>query len=258
MKHITLYILSAALFFVSCKKETETPETAGEVTVTFDARVGSSDFALNTEFTINNRTYQFNKLRYWVSNISLIDTEGKEHPIPNSYYLMEETGEIAVQDGSYTYPARKREKVTLANIPAGDYKTIKFSIGVDPVYNDNLSLQAGELSQLNGMTNISWMWHTSYIFSSISGTITDGSATKNIVAETGLNRNYRSTSIELPSPVRIGSSAQREILLQLDAEKLFNNLDLIATPVIGAAQAEEMSTLATNYTQAITAAGNQK
>lgn len=251
MKQISLFVLSAVLFFTSCQKQTELIEAPGEAVLNFDAKVGDADFALNTNFPIGSNTYKFNKLRYWVSNVSLVDSKGIEYKVPGSYYLVEETSAVSLQDGDFTYPAKKREQVTLQNIPVGDYKTVKFSIGVDAKYNDNLSLQAGELSQMSGMTNISWMWYTSYIFSAVGGTVTNGTTTKNIVAETGLNANYKSVSLDLPTSIHVGSSQLKEVLFKLDVSKLFNNLDLVATPTIGASQAAAMTQLANNYTTAI-------
>lgn len=253
MKQLFILQLFAIILFTSCTKtSSEIIDAPGQATVKFDARVGSSDFALNTDFTISNRTYNFNKLRYWVSNVSLVDTKGNEYKVPNSYFLLEETSAVTVQDGAYTYPAKKREDVTIQNIPVGEYKTIKFSIGVDSVYNKNLSLQAGELSQLSGMTNVSWMWHTSYIFTAIGGTVKEGTTTKNIQAETGLNANFKSLSLELPATVRIGSTSPATIGLSVDVVKILNGIDLITTQIVGASQAAVMAQLAGNYTQAIT------
>lgn len=252
MKRILLSILSAGILFTSCTKDKEIIEAAGETQLTFDAKVGTADFALNTDFSIEGRTYRFNKLRYWISNLSLVDTKGNEYTVPNSYYLVEETAAVSVQDGDYTYPANKRESISLKSIPAGEYKTIKFSIGVDARYNDNLSLQSGELSQLNGMTNVSWMWHTSYIFTALGGTVTEGTTTKTIKAETGTNATFKSVSYNLPAAISIGSLKSTSVDFVLDVTKLFAGLDLVTTPTIGASQAAAMNTLATNYTQAIT------
>lgn len=257
MKHILYSVTLLSLLFTSCTKEETTAEMAGQATVSFDTKVGSADFALNQNFTIANRTYNFKQFRYWVSNVSLIDDKGAEYKIPNSYFLLEETGEIKTQDGAYTYPSNKREDVLISNIPVGNYKTVKFAIGVDAKYNDNLSLQAGELSQLSGMTNISWMWHTSYIFTSIAGTVTEGTTTKNIKAETGLNANFKTVSIDLPAAVRISSAQNRKVVLAVDMSKILNGIDLIATPTVGAAQATVMSQLSTNYTQAISVVSAQ-
>lgn len=148
---------------------------------------------------------------------------------------------------------KKRESIALPNIPAGEYTGIKFSIGVAPKYNDNLSLQAGELSQLSGMTNISWMWHTSYIFTSLQGTVTEGATSKDFVAETGLNSNYKSVNISLTNKLNVAAASTSTLTLKMDVSKLFSGLDLISTPVIGASQAAAMTQLANNYTSAITA-----
>lgn len=251
MKKAIGIFLTAAVLFTSCKKEdTVMPEFEGKTTLSFDAKVGGSDFTLGTDFTVGTRTYNFSRFRYWVSKVSLIDTKGTEVAIPNSYFLIEETGNITLDDLSdpITYPARKREDVALTNIPVGDYKTIKFSIGVDSKYNDNLSLQAGELSQYSGMTNVSWMWLTTYIFTNLQGTVKEGATTKSFKAETGLNANYKTVSLDLPAPVRISTANQSsKISLNVDVAKVIDGIDLVTTPTIGASQSTVMAALATNY-----------
>jgi hypothetical protein len=243
------FILAAiiAVALTSCKKETIVTEHDGEATVQFDAKVNNSDFVLNQNITIGARTYNFKNLRYWVSNVSLVQSNGTEVTVPNSYFLLEETNAVTVQDGAYTYPAGKRESVVVKNIPQADYKAIKFSIGVDARHNDNLSLQAGELSQLSGMTNVSWMWHTSYIFSTLQGTVSDGVSTKTFKAETGLNANYKTITLNFPEAVKINSSKSTNLIFGLDIAKVLQNIDLITNPNVGAAQASIMTTLADNY-----------
>ncbi len=258
MKKILLMAAASAILFSSCKKETIISEHEGEATISFDAKVGSADFALNQNTTIGTRTYNFKNLRYWVSNVSLVKADGSEVSIPDSYFLVEETNAVTVQDGAYTYPAKKREDVILKSIPVADYKQIKFSIGVDANHNDNLSIQSGELSQLSGMTNVSWMWHTSYIFTTLQGTVTEGATTKTFKAETGLNANYKAVILDLPKNVKISSTKTTNIALSLDIAKVLEGIDLIATPTVGASQAAVMATLANNYaTKAITVVSAQ-
>lgn len=244
----------AVILVTSCKKDNNSTETNGDVTLNFDAKVGNADFVLNQNMAIGSRTYNFKGFRYWVSNIVLVKADGSEYALPSSYYLLEETNAVTVQDGSFTYPAKKREDIVLKGIPKGDYKEVKFSIGIDATHNDNLSLQAGELSQLSGMTNISWMWHTSYIFTTLQGSVTEGATTKNFKAETGLNANYKTITITMQQPVKISSSSSAKISFAVDIAQLIDGVDLITTPVIGASQAAVMATLATNFaTKAITA-----
>lgn len=249
MKKLLSIILLATILFTSCEKAEELAanETEGKATVTFDAVFGTQDFALNKDFALGTKTYNFNKFRYWVNNVTLVNIKGEEYKVPNSYYLIEETAAVPVQDGAFTYPATKREKVELKGIPAGDYKTIKFNIGVESRYNDNLSLQSGELSQLNGMTNVSWMWMTSYIFTSISGKITEGTTAKNMLVETGLNANHKSASLDLPAVLHIGSNKSTAIILTTDVAKAIDGVDVFANPVVGGSQAAIMASVATNY-----------
>ncbi|SEJ27092.1 hypothetical protein SAMN04487995_3877 [Dyadobacter koreensis] len=251
MKRIFIFAI-AALIFTSCDNNDDSTEIQpvenAKTTITFDARVGNADFALNKDFTIGTRTYNFSKLRYWVSNVTLIDSKGAEYLIPDSYYLMEEVGDLNLSgtiSDKLTYPARKRESIDVEDIPAGEYKSIKFSIGVDSKHNDNLSLQSGELSIANGMSNIAWMWHTSYIFSSVAGIVKEGTTSADFLAETGLNANYKTVSIDFAAPVNF--STAKGVVLNLDVTKIVDGIDLIKTPKVNAAQAEVMSALATNY-----------
>jgi hypothetical protein len=245
-RNLLIAILSITLF-TSCKKETVISEHDGTASLNFDAVVNSEDFALNKDFTIDGATYNFDHLRYWVSNVVLVSSSGSEYKVPDAYYLLEETTDQQVQDGSFTYPARKREAVDIADVPMGDYKAIKFSIGVDEKYNNNLSLQSGELSQLNGMTNISWMWHTTYIFTALGGSITESGNTENLKVETGLNANFKTISLDFSSPVKISSAKSTAIDLKVDVAKIFDGVDVAATPVIGASEETEMTTIANNY-----------
>lgn len=258
MKQLFAIAALAALLFTSCKKEEIISEHDGEATLSFDAKAGTADFALNQNTTINSRTYNFKNLRYWVSNVTFVKADGSEYSVPDSYFLLEETNAVTVQDGSYTYPAKKREDISIKNIPVAAYKQVKFSIGVDAAHNDNLSLQAGELSQLSGMTNVSWMWHTSYIFTTLQGTVTEGATTKTFKAETGLNANYKTLTLNLPQQVKISSSKSTKISINVDVAKILDGIDLVANPAIGASQATLMAALADNYaTKAITVSSVQ-
>lgn len=250
MKKLLAIIVLTTVLFTSCDKnenQLAIEEIEGKATLTFDAVFGTQEFTLNKDFAVGTKTYNFNKFRYWVNNVTLVNTKNEEYKIPNSYYLIEETAAVPVQDGAFTYPATKRETVDLKGIPAGDYKTIKFNIGVESRYNDNLSLQVGELSQLNGMTNVSWMWMTSYIFSTVGGKVSENGASKTMLVETGLNANHKSTALELPRALHIGANTSATIALTTDVSKVMDGIDIFANPIVGASNATIMASVATNY-----------
>lgn len=257
-KSILIALIIVGSTLISCDKEDVIEQiivVPAETTLIVDTRVGDEDFSLNKNFSIDGTDYQFEKLRYWISNIVLINENGTEYPIKETYFLMEEVGNLdlsgTINDNNIVYPANKREEIALNKIPDGFYKNIRFSVGVDAQYNDNLSLQAGELSIANGMSNISWMWHTSYIFSSIGGKATDSSSSKqtSFIAETGLNENYKSVSIALASPLEVKAGTSSKLTLNLDIAKVLEEVDVITTPVIGAQQPEIMKKISNNFSE---------
>ncbi|WP_282637390.1 MbnP family protein [Sphingobacterium thalpophilum] len=238
----------AALVFTSCEK-TEIKEVekivyadqAGSLALTFDARYGESDFELNKRYPYQlvnasgtyDLDFEFNRLRYWVSNVKLVDKDNKEHAIPDSYYLVEETNEIVVPHlvNGEKYPATKREEVMIKEIPFGEYKAIKFSIGVDQKYNDNITLTAGELGSLNGMgVSDGWMWFTSYKFLTLAGTIhwADGAPTSKAMSwETGSNELFDGAekTIELATPLKVDAQNSAKITLDVNVKELLSATD---------------------------------
>lgn len=245
-KNISLALI-ALISLNSCSNDDDNnTDLNGNTQINFDAKVGAADFALNTPFTINGQSLQFERLRYWISDVKLVG-EKQTYAVANSYFLLEETIAIKVQDGAYTYPAKKRESVDLTAVPSGTYTKLVFSIGVDAAHNDNMSLQAGELSQLNGMTNISWMWHTSYIFSALTGKNVTPATPVAISVETGLNTNYRTIEITLPTPLVVSNSKTAKLNLNVDVEKIVKDIDLVVNPKIAANKATLMTQVADNY-----------
>lgn len=248
-KNITLALI-ALISLNSCSNDdadAQTEAVNGTTQINFDSKVGAADFALNTPFTISGQSYQFDHLRYWVSDLKLVSDKNETYALSNSFFLMEETTEIKVQEGKYTYPAQKREAIDLKDVPSGSYTKLIFSVGVDAVHNDNMSIQDGELSQLNGMTNISWMWHTSYIFSSLTGKHMTAAAPVAIAVETGLNVNYRTVEITLPTALVISAGKSSKLNLNVDVERIVKDIDLVTSPKISAKTPELMTKVADNY-----------
>ncbi len=245
-KNISLALITI-ISLNSCSEDTVIADVNGNTQINFDAKVGTADFALNTPFTIGGQSLQFERLRYWISDVKLVNDKNETYSVADSYFLMEETTAIKVQEGAYTYPAKKREAIDLTTVPTGSYTKIIFSVGVDATHNDNLSLQAGELSQLNGMTNISWMWHTSYIFSSLIGKNMTPTTPVAISVETGLNTNLRTVEITLPTPLVVAYNKTAKLNINVDVEKIVKDIDLVANPKVSASKATLMTQVADNY-----------
>jgi hypothetical protein len=261
MKKLTLLAMAfTCLFFVSCSEDDNVTETSlpGELSFTINNTFGSSALTLDTEYTTSEGDkIKPNQFRYWVSNIKLKKADGSTYAVPDAYYLLEDCKEQVIENSDgIVMPASKRETVSIMGVPAGEYTEVTFSIGVDSEYNDNLSLQAGELSILQNMTaDNGWMWFTSYIFTKVGGTYTNAnSETFNFLFETGSNDHYKTITKAFTSPVEINGLKPAEIKIKADASKLFTGISIEDASLndglyrIGASTPELMAKLATNYT----------
>ena len=233
------YISGVALLtaiFSSCSQteiqEVIVPADQGNtLNLQFDNRYGDQDFELLKRYSYQsndaNLEVAFERLRYWVSNVKLVNTSGEEVAIPNSYYLMEETGAVAVPHlvNGEQYPANKRDEISIKNVPSGTYQGLKFSIGVDPKYNDNITLTAGELGILNGMGfSDGWMWFTSYIFQKLDARMYSGDELKNLRWDSGSNALFEGAekSINFPTAVTVNHEQGLHVGFQIDVRQLLS------------------------------------
>lgn len=249
---LSIFALCSAALFTACEKEVIKevekvvyinenfdPEKA-VIKLGFKHTIGNQDFELKKSFTdAEGNTYSFNEVRYWVSNVKFVKANGEEVAIPDSYYLVENRdtlfyyGTTAANVGTNFSAPKKREEVLVGNVPQGDYTKVKFAIGVDPKYNNNFAIKAGELD-INQMSQVAgWAWHTSYIFLRTKGAYLPkgGNALTDavrFVAETGGNDQYREVEIALNSPINAKAGSVSEVALKTDVLELFKGLTVSA------------------------------
>lgn len=228
-------------------------EAGFPLSLRFSHRVGERELVRGRQYSVGDASLSVSEIRYWVSGVKLLGVNGEEVLVPDSYYLVEDAPEQSTHS-NYVRPARKRDVVTLLQIPTGEYQGIKFSVGVDPLYNDNLSLHAGELHVLSNMAHETWMWFTSYIFTKFSGSYeTDAGERVAFSWDTGSNATYRSVSLEFPQTVNLGESGAVQLNLQVDVLELLAPFLAEGLPaVIGPQKQEQMILLADAYSRAFT------
>ncbi len=225
--------------------------TEGRLSLVAALRFGDAPFALDQPFTTaRGETVQFSELRYWLTNVKLRKQDGTTVALAHSYHLMDvmKAQEVEGTASPTVLPARRREQVDVAAVPAGTYTGIEFSVGVDPAYNDDMSRQAGELHALTNMASISWMWFTSYIFTKTKGQYaTADGGTASFAWETGTNADYRTVSQTFSAPVTVHSQKQLTVRLRADVAALFSTLSPRTTPTINASDAASRSTLSNAF-----------
>ncbi len=167
MKINTIPVLTAIALFLlsfSCSEDNSPtsefdPSEKGSLSVEFDNVVGNRNLQLGGQQNYTNaagETFSVDIFDYYISNIILTDKNNNQYIVPqdSSYFLIQES-------------ERASQEITLHNIPAGNYTSITFTIGVDSLRNTmDVGRRTGALDPATGMY---WAWNSGYIFLKLEG-----------------------------------------------------------------------------------------
>ena len=217
MKKITLIIL-IALCGIACNDDDDNQATAeGIVNLEFKNSIDNNPIALNSTSYTNqsNENYTISELKYIISKITLIKSNGEQYayPVEKSYFLINE--EVA-----------SSKIVKLAEIPAGEYTRIKFGFGVDQ-----------SNYPLNGVANfiptaeendMLWSWSAGYKFLKFEGSYTpQGGVTADFLLHVGSHGttldNYKEITLDLTNTITVGSETTSTINITADIAKIFDS-----------------------------------
>ncbi|WP_216689378.1 MbnP family protein [Hymenobacter siberiensis] len=201
----------ATLALAGCKKD-EVVAAPPTVSLEFEQTVGADLLVLDTKTytTLAGDQFRISIFRQYISNIVFTKTDGSTYAVPDSYYLLD----AAKPDSRH---------LTLTGVPAGDYKGITFTIGVDSVHNVS-GVQKGALDPNN---NMFWTWNSGYIFTKLEGysaQSTTSALTFHIGGFKAPNNTIRTVSPAFPSGMTLLVRADHspEIHLNVDLLKLFS------------------------------------
>lgn len=124
-----------------------------QIDIRFSNFAGTKKIAADSTF-INyfGEAYTIQRLKYYVTNIELLDTKaGKRQAVPGSYFLVDENDE-------------QSKNITLS-APMDDYDAVSFLLGVDSLHNVS-GAQTGALDPMNGMF---WTWNSGYVSIKMEG-----------------------------------------------------------------------------------------
>ena len=136
MRNLKTFLIAttAIVALSSCSKDNNTPQPApelqenGKITLQFENYVGEEKLTLGADanaakaYTSNGQTLKFSEVKYVISNIRLIKTDGKVVDY-NSDNL--DTGAFVLDQSKPT-----SLKIDLNNLPSGQYKEIQFDYGI--------------------------------------------------------------------------------------------------------------------------------
>jgi hypothetical protein len=231
-----LFFVFICLACISCKKE-HTPVLKGNVHLNFIHEVNGQPLLLADKQYTNRagNNYRVEKIKYYMSNIELVKADGAVTKIPDSYYLIEETG------------LDKRTLLELKNVPVATYASLSFMIGVDSARNFSTEM----VGDLNPNSDMAWNWVSGYKFLLLEGKfITPTQATGALVYHIGGNSSLRRitfNSIANGLPVQAGKTS--ELGIGADINQIFdskNSIDLNQTNAV-MQPGLEASKIADNY-----------
>ena len=169
MKNLKNYLLLSALSLAlfSCNRDDSDDYSATDknnVTVSFKNVIdGAGDITLGTTVVTSssNQKHTFTALKYIVSNFVLVKTYGSE--VKYNFDNPDKGAFVISQTGA------TEQSISLADIQAGDYKQIKFGLGISP--NAYTLGQTGQAAFWDTCvsTGMSWQWASGYKFAKIEG-----------------------------------------------------------------------------------------
>lgn len=212
-------VVAIAISLFSCSKDDEIISGEGNLKLEFDNSYGDKNFAFDTEYTNSNgEKVKATKLKYIVSNIVLTKADGSTftYPKSSSYFIVDEAT-IASQI------------LNLAKIPAGDYTSVKFGIGIDKAQWELGATGQGDFWTLAQKAGMAWSWAAGYKFVNFEGSFTSSTVTtaRNYRVHTGKtmvnnveNYNYAEISIAFPSVAKVRTNITPQVHIIADAKKV--------------------------------------
>lgn len=244
MKKIAFaFVLGIAAFFTACESSDINPNDKNSVSLYFENLVGTDPVVLGSKTYTNasGEDFTITTFNYFVSNIILKKTDGTELKFADKYFLVKES----VEDS---------KTITLKDIPAGDYSSVSFLIGVDSAKSvSDVSQRTGVLDPASyGTDNMYWSWNSGYIFFKMEGKSTKStSAAKDFKFHIGgfggmsakTANNLRTVTLTMADLAKVRKNIAPEIHLAIDAQKVFKTTIKIAdkneimNPTLGVAVA---------------------
>ncbi|MDO6819379.1 MbnP family protein [Zobellia sp. 1_MG-2023] len=241
-----------ALVLTSCSDNDDVNEEtltgSGEISLKFDNGYNGNDLVLGTANTANanGEVITVKRFSYIISNISFINKDGEEY--------------IYAKDDSYFIINQETEEdlIALADIPAGEYTTVKFGVGVDQEKYLQGAEGQGDFLTLAEENNMMWSWQAGYKFLNFEGTFTSETITEATEFKIHMGShgssldNYKEVTLALPENVVVGDGIDSNIHLKIDASKILvggtNSIELTEKQVI-MVDAEKSPQIAVNTSE---------
>ena len=215
--------MAITLTLASCSSDDNNDITGvGSLKVEFDNVYGAADFAGNTAYTnSNNEIIKVDKVKYIVSNIVLTKVDGSTYTVPKaeSYFIIDEFTSTSTL-------------LTIPNIPAGNYKSISYGIGVDRAQFDLGATGQGDFLTIAQNAGMMWSWSAGYKFVAFEGSFTSSTVTTDTnfklhTGQTGTDYNYATISMDFPENALVRTNITPQVHIMADLKHLLDGTNKI-------------------------------
>ncbi|WP_104385344.1 MbnP family protein [Sphingobacterium sp. HMA12] len=242
MKKLTNYLILSAvsLTMISCSKN-DNNSVANNISLHFNNTFKNNTIVLggvSNDATVNTsemgQVHHLSELKYVVSNIRLVKADGTE--IPYNVNDLDKGATVVNQakPASLDY--------VLTNIPVGEYRQLKFGLGVKQEINtvDQVKFPAFYAAAGANDTDMMWQWATGYRFTKIEGFY--GAENNAFKIHTGSTLNgtsgqpetytqgvdaYRDITLDLTTTALVGNNAPK-ITIKANLDKLLSGKEKVA------------------------------
>ena len=189
------------------------------IALQFCNKVGSDVLQLGTTYKNPfGEEMVINRFKYYISNIHLVDINGKSMSVSKDYYLIDE--------------ADNASKTIVLKTALTQIKAIEFLLGVDSIRNVS-GVQTGALDPMNGMF---WTWNSGYVMAKLEGVSSFAKVPGNLFSQhVGGFKNGENAARKILLTVdRQPLTADRTFVIEADIAKWFqsvNNVKIAEHPI---------------------------
>lgn len=186
-------------------------------------------------YTINGRAMTLESARLYVSEITLIKEDGTEHTIEADSPM---TLPARSDDGDISHTVNEKimlfkhdvgeDEHALGHIEAGDYKGLRFKVGIDGLTNkvDVSQVAAGHPLAKQTDRNNHWSWNAGYIYLRMDGLVDgDGDGTPESDWDVHLGTPDFLTTVELDFDFHLHADEPSELHVMVDYAAFIQDVD---------------------------------
>lgn len=200
-------------------------ENMSVITITFKNMVKDKPVELYDATYTNSfgEDYTINKFRYYISNI-FFQHAGKKSETNPSIYLIDQ--------------AKEESKTISFSVPADEYSSLHFQIGVDSIYN----VSGAQTGPLDPTKDMFWTWNTGYVMAKLEGIspaskVVNGKYEFHIGGFSGKNNVLKTVNLPFPEnkSLHLIPGKTTEIVIIADADTWFqdpHDLKIAVRPAI--------------------------